>query len=73
MSARVRPEWARARAAGSELRTDFRLRRLAGEPLWVHAAVTSLADQADLLRGFMVALTNVTAASGPSRSGTACW
>ena len=31
------------------------------EPLWVHAAVTSLPDQADLPRGFMVALTNVTA------------
>ena len=58
---RVRREWVRARAAGSELRTDFRLRRHAGEPLWVHAAVTSLADQADLPRGFMVALTNVTA------------
>ncbi len=58
---RVRQEWSRAKAAGSELRTDFRLRRFAGEPLWVHAAVTSLADQADLPRGFMVALTNVTA------------
>jgi PAS domain S-box-containing protein len=58
---RVRREWVRARAAGSELRTDFRLRRHAGEPLWVHAAVTSLADQADLPRGFMVAFTNVTA------------
>jgi PAS domain S-box-containing protein len=58
---RVRREWVRARAAGLELRTDFRLRRQAGEPLWVHAAVTSLADQADLPRGFMVALTNVTA------------
>jgi PAS domain S-box-containing protein len=60
-AARVRQEWVRARAAGSELRTDFRLRRHAGQPLWVHAAVTSLADQADLPRGFMVALTNVTA------------
>ena len=60
-AARVRQEWARARAAGSELRTDFRLRRHAGQPLWVHAAVTGLADQADLPRGFMVALTNVTA------------
>ncbi len=59
--ARVRREWARARAAGSELRTDFRLRHHDGEPLWVHAAVTSLPDQADLPRGFMVALTNVTA------------
>ena len=58
---RVRREWVRARAAGSELRTDFRLRRHAGEPLWVHAAVTSVPDQADLPRGFMVALTNVTA------------
>jgi PAS domain S-box-containing protein len=58
---RVRREWVAARAAGSELRTDFRLRRHAGEPLWVHAAVTSVADQADLPRGFMVALTNVTA------------
>ena len=58
---RVRREWAAARAAGSELRTDFRLRRQSGQPLWVHAAVTSLADQADLPRGFMVALTNVTA------------
>ncbi len=48
-------------AAGSELRTDFRLRQHAGQPLWVHAAVTALADQADLPRGFMVALTNVTA------------
>ena len=44
-----------------ELRTDFRLQRHAGEPLWVHAAVTALADQADLPHGFMVALTNVTA------------
>lgn len=60
-AARVRGEWVRARAAGSELRTDFRLRRHAGQPLWVHAAVTALADQADLPRGFMVALTNVTA------------
>jgi PAS domain S-box-containing protein len=60
-AARVRREWVRARAAHSELRTDFRLRRQAGQPLWVHAAVTSLADQADLPRGFMVALTNVTA------------
>jgi PAS domain S-box-containing protein len=60
-TSRVRQEWVRARAARSELRTDFRLRRQAGEPLWVHAAVTSLADQADLPRGFMVALTNVTA------------
>ncbi len=59
--ARVRREWERARAAGSELRTDFRLRRHAGEPPWVHAAVTALPDQADLPRGFMVALTNVTA------------
>ena len=58
---RVRREWARARAAGSELRTDFRLRRHSGEPLWVHAAVTSVPDQADLPRGFMVAFTNVTA------------
>jgi PAS domain S-box-containing protein len=58
---RVRREWARARAARSELRTDFRLRRHAGQALWVHAAVTALADQADLPRGFMVALTNVTA------------
>ena len=58
---RVRREWVRARTAGSELRTDFRLRRQAGEPLWVHAAVTSVPDQADLPRGFMVALTNVTA------------
>jgi len=60
-AARVRQEWARARAAGSELRTDFRLRRHTGQPLWVHAAVTALADLADLPRGFMVALTNVTA------------
>ena len=60
-AARVRREWARARAAGSELRTDFRLRRHAGPLLWVHAAVTALDDQADLPRGFMVALTNVTA------------
>jgi PAS domain S-box-containing protein len=59
--ARVRAEWARARAAGSELRADFRLRRQAGQPLWVHAAVTILPDQADLPPGFMVALTNVTA------------
>ena len=59
--ARVRAGWARAGAAGSELRADFRLRRHAGEPLWVHAAVTTLPDQADLPRGFMVALTNVTA------------
>ena len=59
--ARVRREWEHARAAGSELRTDFRLRRHAGEPPWVHAAVTALPDQADLPRGFMVALTNVTA------------
>jgi PAS domain S-box-containing protein len=58
---RVRREWGRAQAASSELRTDFRLRRHAGEPLWVHAAVTSLPDQADLPRGFVVALTNVTA------------
>ena len=47
--------------AGWELRTDFRLRHHDGEPLWVHAAVTSVPDQADLPRGFMVALTNVTA------------
>ena len=60
-AARVRQEWARAVAAGSELRTDFRLRQHTGQPLWVHAAVTALADQADLSRGFMVALTNVTA------------
>jgi PAS domain S-box-containing protein len=60
-AARVRQEWARARAAGSELRTDFRLRRHTGQPLWVHAAVTALADLGDLPRGFMVALTNVTA------------
>ena len=59
-AARVREEWARARAAGSELRTDLQLRHHDG-PLWVHAAVTSLPDQADLPRGFMVALTNVTA------------
>ncbi|HEY8046840.1 MAG TPA: PAS domain S-box protein [Streptosporangiaceae bacterium] len=59
--ARVRAEWARARAAGSELRADFRLRHHAGQPLWVHAAVTTLPDQVDLPRGFMVALTNVTA------------
>ncbi|MGH3067681.1 MAG: PAS domain S-box protein [Streptosporangiaceae bacterium] len=58
---RVRREWVRARAAGSELRTDFRLRRHAGQPLWVHAAFTALPDQADLPRGFMAALTNVTA------------
>ncbi len=58
---RVRREWQRAAAAGSELRTDFRLRRHSGEPLWVHAAVTTLPDQADLPRGYMVALTNVTA------------
>ena len=60
-AARVRQEWARAAAAGAELRTDFRLRRHEGQPLWVHAAVTALPDQADLPRGFMVALTNVTA------------
>ena len=60
-AARVRQEWARAVAAGSELRTDFRLRQHTGQPLWVHAAVTALADRADLSRGFMVALTNVTA------------
>ena len=60
-AARVRGEWARARAAGSELRTDLQLRQHDGRPLWVHAAVTSLPDQADLPRGFMVALTNVTA------------
>ena len=59
--ARVRGEWARARAARSELRTDFRLLRDAGQPLWVHAAVTAVPHQADLPRGFMVALTNVTA------------
>jgi PAS domain S-box-containing protein len=59
--ARVRAEWGRARAAGSELRTDFRLRNHDGQPLWVHAAVTALQDQADLIQGFMVALTNVTA------------
>jgi PAS domain S-box-containing protein len=59
--ARVRGEWARARAARSELRTDFRLLRHAGQPLWVHAAVTAVPHQADLPRGFMVALTNVTA------------
>jgi PAS domain S-box-containing protein len=58
---RVRREWQRAGAAGSELRTDFRLRRQASEPPWVHAAVTALPDQADLPSGFMVALTNVTA------------
>lgn len=58
---RVRREWLRAVAAGSELRTDFRLRRHSGEPLWVHAAVTAVPDQADLPRGHMVALTNVTA------------
>ncbi len=57
----VRRSWARARAASSELRTDFRLRSHAGQPLWAHAAVTALPDQADLPRGFMVALTNVTA------------
>ena len=59
--ARIRREWARARAARAELRTDFRLRNHAGPPLWAHAAVTALPDQADLPRGFMVALTNVTA------------
>jgi PAS domain S-box-containing protein len=59
--ARVRREWDRARAAGGELRTDFRLQRHAGPLVWVHAAVTLLPDQADLPRGFMVALTNVTA------------
>jgi PAS domain S-box-containing protein len=59
--ARVREEWARARMAGSELRTDLQLRHHDGQPLWVHAAVTSLPDHADLPRGFMVALTNVTA------------
>ena len=58
---RVRREWVRARTVGSELGTDFRLRRQGGEPLWVHAVVTSVPDQADLPRGFMVALTNVTA------------
>ena len=58
---RVRRGVGGARAAGSELRTDFRLRRHDGQPLWVHAAVTSLPDQVDLPRGFMVALTNVTA------------
>jgi PAS domain S-box-containing protein len=58
---RVQGEWARARMAGSELRTDLRLRHRGGEPLWVHAAVTTLPDQADLSCGFMVALTNVTA------------
>jgi PAS domain S-box-containing protein len=59
--ARVREEWARARMAGWELRTDLRLRHHDGQPLWVHAVVTPLPDQADLPRGFMVALTNVTA------------
>jgi PAS domain S-box-containing protein len=59
--ARVRGEWASARTAGWELRTDLRLRHDDGQPLWVHAVVTTLPDQADLPRGFMVALTNVTA------------
>ncbi len=60
-AARVRQEWDRASAADAELRTDFRLSRHAGPLVWVHAAVTALADQDDLPRGFMVALTNVTA------------
>ena len=59
--ARVRQEWDRASAADAELRTDFRLSRHAGPLVWVHAAVTVLADQDDLPRGFLVALTNVTA------------
>ena len=58
---RIRREWVRAREAGWSCDADFRLRRQACEPLWVHAAVTSVPDQADLPRGFMVALTNVTA------------
>ena len=60
-AARVRREWDRASAAGAELRTDFRLKRHAGPLVWVHAAVTPLPDQPDYPRGYMVALTNVTA------------
>jgi len=59
--ARVRAEWGRAQAAGSELRTDFRLAREQAPPRWVHAAVAPLPEDADLPAGFMVALTNVTA------------
>jgi PAS domain S-box-containing protein len=60
-ASRVRRQWARARVAGSELRIDYRLQRDGGQPVWVHAAVTALPDEADLPGGFMVALTNVSA------------
>jgi len=59
--ARIRGEWGRAQAAGAELRADFRLARDHAQPVWVHAAVTSLPEDVDLPAGFMVALTNVTA------------
>jgi PAS domain S-box-containing protein len=60
-ASRVRRQWARARVARSELRIDYRLQRNGGQPVWVHAAVTALPDEADLPGGFMVALTNVSA------------
>src|ERR1039457_935995 len=58
---KVAQEWARARAAGAELRTDCRLRPNGGPQLWVHAAVAALPEDDDQPAGFLVALTNVSA------------
>ncbi len=67
---KVAQEWARARAAGAELRTDCRLRPNGGPQLWVHAAAAALPEDDDQPAGFLVALTNVSARKRAEEAGS---
>jgi PAS domain S-box-containing protein len=58
---KVAQEWAQARAAGAELRTECRLRPNGGPQLWAQAAVAALPAGDDQPAGFLVALTNLSA------------
>lgn len=60
-AARVWRQWELARAAGHELRVDFRLGRAGAEPLWVGAAVAAAPDSPGHPAGYLVAITNISA------------
>ena len=60
-AARVWPRWELARAAGQELRIDFRLGQSGAEPLWVSAAIAAAPDGPGHPAGYLVAITNISA------------
>ncbi len=62
-AARVWQQWELARAAGHELRTDFRLGHAGteAEPLWVSAAIAAAPDGPGHRGGYLVAITNISA------------